>query len=252
MGNRVLARLGLGPAIFIFVALWAVVALVCLTGTLIRAKQIDKKVAFITHNVSDIDTDTNAVELVQETRKIAKDILAAAEPLPGQLEQIAGSAGGIDQSASGIVGSVSSIDTSVDSIGERATSINQTAHSINEKATSIDGKAKSINTAVDTIGGHVGEINGSAKGILGNFSAILEVARSIDGRLVATNEKAQGILAIAQSIRSDIGNILEIIGQDRKAKGGNTVLGHANSIDCSPLVNRPVGTPAEPSTYCQQ
>src|SRR5262245_10481469 len=117
MGNRLLARLGLGPAIFLFVALWAVVALLCLTGTLVRAQQISKKVAFITHDVSGIDDDTNAVALITETRKIARDIDAAAKPLPGQLEQIAGSAGGIDRSASAIVGSVSSIDKSVDSIG---------------------------------------------------------------------------------------------------------------------------------------
>ena len=252
MGNRLLARLGLGPALFIFVALWAVVALVCLTGTLIRAQQIEKKVAFITHDVSEIDKDTTSVELVMETRKIAKEILVAAQPLPGQLDQIAGSAGRIDESASGIVGSVASIDSTVGSIGQRATSINGTAHSINEKATSIDGKAKSINGAVDTIGGYVGEINGSAKAILGNFSTILETARSIDGRLVATTDKANAVLAIAQAIQADTGNILTIVGQDIKVNGGNTVLGHANSIDCSSLVNRPIGVPAEPSTYCQR
>lgn len=252
MGNRVMARLGLGPAIFIFVALWAVVALVCLTGTLVRAQQIEKKVAFITHDVSGINDDTNAVALIVETRKIAKDIATAAKPLPGQLEQIAGSAGGIDHSASAIVGSVSSIDKSVDSIGAGASSINETAHAINTKASSIEGKAKSIDGAVNTIAGSVSGINGSAKGILGNFSAILDTARSIDGRLVATNEKAQAILAIVQSIKADTANILGVVGRDHKADGGNTIQGHANSIDCSSLLNRPVGLPAEPSTYCKQ
>lgn len=252
MGNRLLARLGLGPAIFLFVAVWAVAALVCLTGTLIRAQQIDKKVAVITSDVSGIDDDTEAVALIEETRKIASAIHQAAQPLPGQLGQVATSAEGINQSASAIAGSVSSIDGSVDSIGSRATSINETAHAIDAKAKSIEGKAKSIDGAVNTIGGHVGEINGSAKGILGNFSAILDTARSIDGRLVATTEKAQAILAIAESIRADTANIMGVVGSDYLVNDGNTIHGHANSIDCSSLVNRPVGVPAEPSTYCQQ
>lgn len=252
MGNRILARLGLGPAIFLFVLVWAVAALVCLTGTLFKAMNIDKRVKGITTDVGEIDGETDAVALVIETRKIAKEIQVAAAPLPGQLEVIQGSAASIENTAKEIEGKVNSIDATVTSIGGTAQAINETINSVHAKALSIEGKAKTIDSAVGTIGGFAAEINGTAKGILGNFSTILEVARTADGRLVATADKANAIFAIVESIRSDTANVMSVLGADWKVNGGNTIHGHANSIDCSDLVNRPVGVPAEPSTYCQR
>ena len=255
-GARVRSRFsredGLARACFLIVAVWAVGALVCLTGTLLRAQSIDRTVNAITHDVAGIHQDTQAVSLLQETRKTALAIEAAAKPLSGQLGQVAASAQGIDRSAGSIRNAVASIDGSVTSIQDRAGSINTTAKSIDGAAKSIAERAKAIDGTVTSIARPVGEINVSAKGIRGNFAAILDVGKSIDARLVSTTAKADQLVAIAQAITADLNNILEEVGRDHGTPRNLTIHGHANSIDCSALLQRPDGLPAEPSSYCDK
>ena len=79
---------GLAGIALVIVIAWALAAVMMLTGTLIAAQQIDDRVATILGEVSPIDDDLDSVKLAQETDRIAKDILTAAEPLSGQLDQV--------------------------------------------------------------------------------------------------------------------------------------------------------------------
>lgn len=247
MRKRFAQEDGLARAVFLIVAVWAVMAVGLLTGTLVSAQQIDRKVVGITKSVSEIDDDTTSVELLMETRRVASAIDQAAKPLSGQLDQVAQAAGGIDQSAASIKGNVDSINAAVNSIDAHATSINTTVKAIDGKAGSIEQNAKGIDATAKSIAAPVGEINASAKGILGNFSAILDVARSIDRRLVDTTSKADGILAVARAIQGDLANIFRELGPGHGKPGVLTLHGHANSIDCSGNTLL-VG----PSTYCDK
>lgn len=220
-----------GVAVFLGIAVWAVLALVCLTATLVLAGSIDQKVKGITHSVGDIDLETKGVALLTETNAIADAILVAAKPLSGQLDQVSTSAKAIDQSAASIKGHVDKIDATAGSILTNATSINGIAKEINTKALAIDGKAKDINATASAILVNAQQINASARLI---FVPIPSLARSINARLSVANDQAEAILNAAKAIAADVKNVLAQVGTETK---GNHIQGHANSIDCSALIN---------------
>src|SRR5438094_7068122 len=105
---------GLAGQILVGVIAWALVAVVMLTRTLVSAQQIDDRVFTIKNTVSPIDHNLDSVALAVKTNDIAGQILTAAKPLSGQLDQV--------------VKSATSIDTSAASINGTAGSINQTVH----------------------------------------------------------------------------------------------------------------------------
>lgn len=192
---------GLAGTILIIAIAWALSAVLMLTGTLISAQQINNRVDEITGEVGPIDKDLDAVALAEETNAIAADILTAAKPLSGQLDQVIDSVGGINGSVDGIL--------------ETAGSINRTANSIN----SVVG---SIGSAVDSIDG--------------NLSAVLATVRSIDAGVGAINGRADTVVSIVAAIRSDLADVLAQVGSGHGAPSNSTIHGHANSIDCSPAV----------------
>jgi hypothetical protein len=231
--NRFAQEDGLARGLFLGVALWAVIAVYLLTGTLISANKINSSVKVVTVDVGAIDRETEQVALLTDTRSLAKGILGSTTPLAGQLDQVAASAGKIDQSAASIRTHVGSIDGAVASIDNDAKSITGLAKSIRDRAASIDTNAAGISGTVKNIAASAGDINGTAKGIDGNFSAILGVAKSIDGRLVDATAKVEAILAIARNINADLTNILAHVGREHEQGGKLTIHGHANAIDCS-------------------
>jgi hypothetical protein len=59
-------------------------------------------------------------------------------------------------------------------------------------------------------------------------------AASIRTGVVAINNRADSVIGLAKSLKGDFDSIMGTVGT---AVGRDTVLGHANSIDCAQLIN---------------
>ncbi|MGH9184393.1 MAG: hypothetical protein ACRD0U_01020 [Acidimicrobiales bacterium] len=98
-------------------------------------------------------------------------------------------------------------------------------------AAGIDDTASLIHDTVVTINRTVSEIGttvAGAEGIHARFVDLRPVVRSINDGVEGINGRADRIIALAAAIKADTGNVLTQVGHiDR----------HANSIDCSVLVN---------------
>lgn len=192
---------GLAGTVLIITIAWALSAVLMLTGTLVAAQQIDDQVEVILGEVSPIDKDLDSVRLAEETNRIASEILDAAEPLSGQLDQVIASVGTIDKSVEDILG---------------------TARTINGTVKDINSTATGIGSTVDSIGG--------------NVSSILSVVRSIEAGVTAINGRADVVVGLVRGIRKDVRNVLVQVGPGHGNPGNASIHGHANSIDCSPAV----------------
>lgn len=196
---------GLAGTILVIAIAWALSAVLMLTGTLIAAQEIDERVGTILGEVSPIDKDLDAVALAEKTNEIAAGIRRAAEPLSGQLDQVIDSVGGIDASVTDIL---------------------ETAGEINTTAGQINATVRAIGATVD--------------GIAGNISAVLATVVSIDGRVAGINNRADTVIALVRGIRSDLAQVLAQVGIGSSEGHGSatnaSIHGHANSIDCSPVV----------------
>lgn len=221
MSQRLADESGLAGIVLVIAIGWALTSVVMLTSTLVSARQIDDRVAVITTEVGDVDADLDSVELAVETDRIAKDILAAAEPLSGQLDQVVASAQSIDNS-------VTSILSTAQDINGNAKTINATVRSINTTAGSILGNANSIMTVVDSI----------TCGGMGRDGIELwedQVKRCGVRGVPGINTRVQVVVDWVSQIKGDTGNVLTVVKDIRT---------HANSIDCSPAM-RPNSTACE-------
>ncbi|MGI8730495.1 MAG: hypothetical protein ACR2LK_10990 [Solirubrobacteraceae bacterium] len=268
---------GMSPVVLVILIAWALLAVIFLTGTLLAARSIDRSVSGVTNrtddqgkpekNIQDTVTDIGAeAKFIDEARKtvgIATAIRKAADPLSGRLartlevadkgidpklKSILGKVGTINASAGEINGTVKSIGGTVDSIlgavleiNGSATSINGFVQSIGAKVRSVDGKANNINRSANEINGKVrnirstvDSIDGTARSILGRLSSVLSTAQKIDPKVETIIGQAQGIKAVTAPILTDFDGILRNVGTQN---GTNTVLGHANGIDCSTPIN---------------
>ena len=227
--RRLTDERGLAGKILVGVIAWALAAVLMLTTTLISAQQIDNRVARITTEVSPIDKDLDSVALAIETNNIAKEILTAAKPLSGQVDEITKASASIDTSAKSIDSTVASIGSTVGSIDTNAKEINSTVLSINGTVRAINSTAQEINGTVKSIDRSVASINGTVHGINGNLGEILNVARSIRGErqgftgfgtgVAGINRRADAVIATVQGIKSDTANILsEVVQIDTSAK----------------------------------
>jgi prefoldin subunit 5 len=243
---------GLAGKILVGVVAWALGAVLMLTSTLISAQQIDNRVARITSEVSPIDKNLDSVELAVETNKIAQQILTAAKPLSGGIDQITKASASIDTSAKSIDSTVASIGTTVGSIDKNANEINGNVLAINGTARAINTTAKEINASVKSIDRSVASINGTVHGINTNLAEILNVARSIRGDhqapasgfgdgVAAINRRADAVIALVQGIKSDTANILaDVIKIDTSAKNiDRKVTGPGSLLSGGPLLSVP-------------
>ena len=154
---------GLNLALTIAFALFAVIEL---SRVVLAATQIDDRVKVI---VTEVGPGSNVSRLdetqkLNETGRMAEDILTAAKPLSGQAQTIIDTAKSIDGTVSGIL--------------TNATSINQTVHS-------IDGVAKQLLPVVQNINGD------------NTFSAQ-------KGGVAAINMRAQAALPVVGGIQNDL------------------------------------------------
>ncbi len=233
---------GLAPAILILVIVWALAAVLMLTGTLVAAGQIDDSVAVIKPEVGAINTDTKAIELAEKTNQLTIQIRRAAVPLTGELDDtltaargidttaksILRKAGAINQTAGDINGTVKLIGTTVSSIGSNVSSIGGNVQSINRNARSINASARSINA-------NAMSINASAKGIDSSGESILTQVKSIEPAVAGINNRAVVIQGIGRDLGGDLAQVRKLVGQSNG--DANTIINHANSIDCSNVLN---------------
>lgn len=221
---------GLAGKILVGVIAWALGAVLLLTNTLVAAQQIDTRVDRITHTVGPIDHDLDSVALAVQTNKIAGDILTAAKPLSGQAGQIIDATASIDTSAKSINTTVGQIGETVKGIDGTARSINSNVLDINKTVKDINGTAKTISGTVNKIDGNVAAIGGSVHGIGGSLSTVLDVVQQIrgdhaasgitpGGGIAAINRRADAVIALAQGIKVDTGNILaSVLNIEKSAK----------------------------------
>lgn len=213
---------GLAGKVLVGVIAWALGAVLLLTNTLVAAQQIDTRVDRITHTVGPIDHDLDAVNLAADTDRIAQEILAAAAPLSGQVDQVVQATASIDNSARSIDTAVGEIGASVDRIDASARSINGNVGDINRTVKDINGTARTISGTVNGIDGNVAGIGGTVKGIGAGLAAVLGVAREIRGDhtspasgfgsgIAGINRRADAVIGLAQSIKGDTGNILAAV-----------------------------------------
>lgn len=277
------ATLGLAPAlpgvVLVVVIVWAFAAVLMLTGTLVNAREIDKAVPLVNNQVSPIDSNLDNIKLAAETARISGRIRVAATPLVGQTDriieearsidarvaQIFGTAGAINETARAINGTVTSINDKVSAINGNVVSINDTAGSIlgnalaiNRSVDSIGVRATSINARVRSIFGRVGPVgttNRSIKGSVGRitrtFRRLSPEVKAIDSGVRAINQRAIRGIAGVGALKSDFGPIRVLVGPGELGAAGHDttgpgqIHGHANSIDCSALINS-----AGPTQYC--
>ncbi len=280
MGERA-PTLGLSPIlpaiVLVLVILWALAAVLMLTGTLVNAREINDVVPLINNQVSPIDKDTDSVKLAVETARISGKIRVAAKPLVGQTERIIAVATNIDGNAARILvtaqainENAKSINGTVRSINGKVTTINGNVVSINDTVGSIQGNALAINDTVGSIGTRVTAINAgvgsifrgvgpvgatddnsikaSTGRILGTFTRLRPETVKINTGVDGINRRAKrGILGV-RSLKTDFAPISTFVGGGpftHGTEGPGTIHGHANSIDCSNLIQS-----AGPTQFC--
>ena len=233
-------RAGLARSVFAIVGVWGLLAGLMLVKTLVTTKQLHWRVDAITHTVSEIDTKTEAVSLMEETNKISADLLTASRPLPGQLEEMKTITHGMAGKVDSILASSGSIETQSKSIESSVLGAWDTAGSINAAAKSINSTVADINTTLRSTLAAAAEINASTKGITTALGDLLPVTTEIDGGIGTSNQGIQAAYEIVIAIRADIGNVLA---------GMPDVQKHAKSIDCSPLIGL-IGILSGPGAGC--
>jgi len=242
---------GFAGIMLVLIIVWALAAVLMLTGTIIAASRIDDSVAVIKPEVSDIDGETELVALAKKTAKTTDKIRDAAEPLTGELVKTLAAAKSIDKTAKSIDGNlrttlarastingnvltiggtVGQINGNVNTIGSTVRAINSNARSINASARSINSSALSINASARSIDVNTKSINASVRGIRGSGSTILSRVVVIDGRVAQINRNAITVREVARSLGADLNAVLRIVSGGPRP---NTIAGHANSIDCS-------------------
>jgi methyl-accepting chemotaxis protein len=208
------------------VAVSLVTLVTLLQRTTSTASSIDAKAKRIAKTGQGINTATDSVIQLNRTNETAASILATAEPLQGQLDQIVKVARSIDGHAGSILGTAKTINGTGAKVNGTAGTINKTAKDINTTAGAIHATALAID-------GTAGKINGTAKDINSQAAAILDVAKRINNDVAAINQSIDTTLGIVQGVKSDTGNILvQAQTADHLAKCIDQRLGAGNASAC--------------------
>jgi methyl-accepting chemotaxis protein len=278
------ATLGLAPIlpglVLVLVIVWALAAVLMLTGTLVNAREIDQTIPLIQNQVSPIDKNLDNVALAKKTENISGRILTRAKPLVGRTDEIITEAQSIDRNAESILDTARSINGTAKTINGNVKEINETVSSINRNVVtigssvgaiqsnvlsigrtvgSIDRDVTSINARVRSVFAGVGPVNAnddttikaSVDRILGTFTDLTPETRSIDSGVAAINRRGDSGIDEVRGIRNDLVPVFVFVGLGNPAghdtQGPGTIHGHANSIDCSSLINS-----LGPTEFCNQ
>jgi methyl-accepting chemotaxis protein len=227
----------MSPVVLVVLIAWALLSVLFLTGTLLAARSIDRSVAVIGPNVEEIGTEGGFIEQAKSIADKTVEIRKAALPLAAsakRTDEVAKK--GIDPKLKSILGKVGDINQVAGEINTTVLSIGGTVDGIFGSASSINSHVNSIQSNGRTILSSAREINGSARSILGNLSSILSRVNSIDRAVATIVGQANTILDVAPKIGTDLHTVLGIVGNQH----GSNIHGHANAIDCSPLLVSPL------------
>ena len=221
-GNAVVSNL----VTIAIVAVSLVTLVTLLQRTTQTANSIDAKAKRIARTGQGINTATDSVIQLNRTNETAASILATAQPLQGQLDQIVKVAQSIDGHAGSILGTAKDINGT-------GAKVNGTAGTINKTAKDINSTAGAIHATALAIDGTAGKINGTAKDINSQAAAILDVAKRINSDVAAINQSIDTTLGIVQGVKGDTGNILvQAQTADHLAKCIDQRLGAGNTTAC--------------------
>jgi uncharacterized protein YoxC len=203
---------------------WGLLASVMLIHTLLATKQLHKRVNAITHTVGEIDRETGAISLMQDTNRISSELLTASKPLPATLEEMKGVTAGLAGKVDSILAGSTTIETNSKAIEGKVVTARDTAAEINGSVKGIGRSLTGILATLRATQKAAGEINASTKGINTAVAQLLPVTQDIDAGIGASNRGIAAAAVIVDALRADIGNILATLPDIAK---------HANSIDCS-------------------
>jgi len=204
MGSPKRDEKGLVGIILTIVIVWALIAVVMLTRTLVAAQQIQSTVVGIKGSVNGANSHLNtgcspqqanntcsstALPVLTQTQTLASQINDAAKPLTGQLSQVVTAAG--------------TINTTVTQILANATSINGTVHTINSSATSIGASVNSIHASLGAVDSDVVNIQQGVVAINNKADTIIALVQGIKSDTATINGQAAAILVQAQGICAD-------------------------------------------------
>ena len=251
--------IGLGATLagicFAIVIAWALVSVLELTGTLTSATQIKSRVKVINSKLGPIHYNLSFIKYAGMVANETTEINAAAKPLSGQLTTILATANSIGKKVQPILANATAINGVVKQINQNALAINAnvlaigaSVQSIGGHVSSIGGSVASINSSVNSIGSRVskidkdvGPIGTNGNGITADltrtdndFAGILTAVHQIQPGLVTISSGVTTIENLVTGIKSDFDGILTNVGTE---DGTATVVGHANSIDCSQLID---------------
>jgi hypothetical protein len=193
MRRRQRDELGLVGVILTIVIVWALLAVLLLTRTLIAAQDINHTVVAIRDNVKGAENHLNtacapsncptqSLPILVTTVNLAQQINTAAAPLTGQLAQVKMDTASINSLVGTILTSANSINTTVQSIHSLVLSIGSTVGTIHSTFVSINSdvvghitpgltvantqQVATIESDVNAIKANTDIIDGQAKGIL--------------------------------------------------------------------------------------
>jgi methyl-accepting chemotaxis protein len=228
-------RPGLAPTLLVVIIVWALAAVLMLTGTLVAARSIDRDVKIITPEYNDIGTNAHAIALTTQTAHVSGQIRVAAKPLSGELAQTLIAARGIDSVARSILGRAGSINGVVRSINASVSTIHGTVGAIGSNISDVEANARAINASARSIRASALSINASARSISSSVASIrsrgggiLSTVHSIDRRVAGDNALARQIRDGAGPIADDLHAVLPLV---------PLINARANAIDCSRLIN---------------
>jgi methyl-accepting chemotaxis protein len=251
MRNILSGDRGMSPVVLVILIAWALLSVIFLTGTLLAARSIDRSVSGVTGRVDENGKpEKNIYTTVQEIGKegkfiaeakktvaISTAIRKAAAPLSGHLART------LVIADKGILPRLNRINTKVLGIIDVAQKINTTVVSIHGTVGQINSSVGEIHSSVEGIGssvrginGATKQINGSARAILGDLSSVLSLVQHIDNSVDTIVGQAGTISGVADTILVDFEGILGNVSGEPASQHANTVVGHANGIDCSVLL----------------
>jgi hypothetical protein len=137
---------------------FALFAVIQLTRTTLAAQQINDRVVRITSDVGGINSDLVNVPKLDDTNRIAQEILAAAQPLSAQAGQILDTAKSIDGTVSGILGNAGSINSTVHGIRGNLSALTPVVRSINDGVATINDEASQAIVLIRGIKGDLGNV----------------------------------------------------------------------------------------------
>jgi methyl-accepting chemotaxis protein len=235
----------MSPVVLVVLIAWALLSVLFLTGTLLAARSIDRSVAVIKPQVVEIGDEAGFIRQAKTIAAATVKIRAAAEPLSGHLARTLTTAQkGIDPKLKSILGKVGNINETAGSINTTVLQIGSTVDGIFSSASSINTHVKSIGGSANSINSSTKTINASARDILGSAGGILSRVNSIDRAVATIVGQANTILDVAPKIGTDLHTVRGLVGTGNQS---GTIRGHANAIDCSPLLVSPLAVSGLPT-----